>query len=171
MSMFFSPFFPPSLVTLLSYQYVLANEQGIQIPRWDRSGEEKKISKIRGYCSASFVPFCATCVFTREEISAAAPIRDRGLSRKPKLRNVPSNESEPRKPHLRLVQGGNACIKEGNTHVNGCASTLKLGIQWRKLKTDVNNAYHSRWLETFSKYKMQITLSKYRDWQSKSASA
>lgn len=26
--------------------------------------------------------------------------------------------SEPRKPHLRLVQGGNVCIKEGNTHVN-----------------------------------------------------
>ena len=93
-------------------------------------------------------------MFTGEEISdAATPTRDRGLSRN---FDVPSNESEPRKPHLRLVQGGNACIKEGNTHVNGCASVLKLGIQWHKLETNVNNANHSRRLETLPSIKCKL---------------
>ena len=39
------------------------------------------------------------------------------------------------------VQGGNVCIKEGNTHVNdsGC---YWAGIQWRKLKSKANLSRH-----------------------------
>lgn len=56
------------------------------------------------------------------------------------LRGTKARLTKSRKPHLRLVQGGNACTKEGNTHVNGRSCDTGIRSQWYKLKTNENDA-------------------------------
>lgn len=85
---------------------------------------------------------CPPHVFARRDISAphlrtAPPPPEVETST---LRRTKVRLTKSRKPHLCLVQEGNACIKEGNTHVNGPGRNASVRTHWYKLKTVENHA-------------------------------
>lgn len=114
----FREYFVQNFVSLLTSAFVTTNRACKFLDEIDRARKSFDAHIICNIVSRDSSLSAQCCLFTRNEISA---FRSRPWSPISRNLDIMSGKSEPRKPHLRLAQGGNACIKEGNTHVNGCA--------------------------------------------------
>lgn len=114
----FREYFVQNFVSLLTSAFVTTNGACKFLDEIDRARKSFDARIICNIVSRDSSLSAQCCLFTRNEISA---FRSRPWSPISRNLDIMSGKSEPRKPHLRLAQGGNACIKEGNTHVNGCA--------------------------------------------------
>lgn len=114
----FREYFVQNFVSLLTSSFVTTNGACKFLDEIDRARKSFDARIICNIVSRDSSLSAQCCLFTRNEISA---FRSRPWSPISRNLDIMSGKSEPRKPHLRLAQGGNACIKEGNTHVNGCA--------------------------------------------------
>lgn len=111
-------YFVQNFVSLLTSAFVTTNRACKFLDEIDRTRKSFDAHIIYNIVSRDSSLSARCRLFTRKEISA---FRSRLWSPISRNLDITSSKSEPRKPHLRLAQGGNACIKEGNTHVNGCA--------------------------------------------------